>query len=87
MPAVLPLNTLIDVFPLGHDAFTHSAMDKRNALKVLGLKEQINADVLQPLIDRGLSQRKIAEELEVSQSLIRNICKQLGIKTKRGRKQ
>ena len=57
-------------------------MDKRNALKVLGLKEQINADVLQPLIDRGLSQRKIAEELEVSQSLIKNICKKLGIKTK-----
>ncbi len=54
---------------------------------VVGLKEQINADVLQPLIDRGLSQRKIAEELEVSQSLIRNICKKLGIKTKRGRKQ
>ena len=53
----------------------------------MGLKEQINADVLQPLIDRGLSQRKIAEELEVSQSLIRNICKKLGIKTKRGRKQ
>ena len=68
-------------------AVVYGVMDKRNALKVLGLKEQINADVLQPLIDRGLSQRKIAEELEVSQSLIRNICKQLGIKTKRGRKQ
>ena len=56
-------------------------------IKSIGIKEQINADVLQPLIDRGLSQRKIAEELEVSQSLIRNICKKLGIKTKRGRKQ
>lgn len=72
---------------LALDAVVYGEMDKRNALKVLGLKEQINADVLQPLIDRGLSQRKIAEELEVSQSLIRNICKKLGIKTKRGRKQ
>ena len=25
MPAVLPLNTFIDVFPLGQDAFTHNA--------------------------------------------------------------
>ena len=82
--AGVPMNC-INWLALG--AVVYGGMDKRNALKVLGLKEQINADVLQPLIDRGLSQRKIAEELEVSQSLIRNICKQLGIKTKRGRKQ
>ena len=82
--AGVPMNC-INWLALG--AVVYGTMDKRNALKVLGLKEQINADVLQPLIDRGLSQRKIAEELEVSQSLIRNICKQLGIKTKRGRKQ
>lgn len=82
--AGVPMNC-INWLALG--AVVYGAMDKQNALKVLGLKEQINADVLQPLIDRGLSQRKIAEELEVSQSLIRNICKKLGIKTKRGRKQ
>jgi predicted XRE-type DNA-binding protein len=82
--AGVPMNC-INWLALG--AVVYSVMDKRNALKVLGVKEQINADVLQPLIDRGLSQRKIAEELEVSQSLIRNICKKLGIKTKRGRKQ
>lgn len=82
--AGVPMNC-INWLALG--AVVYGGMDKRNALKVLGLKEQINADVLQPLIDRGLSQRKIAEELEVSQSLIRNICKKLGIKTKRGRKQ
>ena len=75
--AGVPMNC-INWLALG--AVVYGAMDKRNALKVLGLKEQINADVLQPLIDRGLSQRKIAEELEVSQSLIRNICKKLGIK-------
>lgn len=70
----------------GTRSVVYGAMDKRNALKVLGLKEQINADVLQPLIDRELSQRRIAEELEVSPSTIKIICKKLGIKTKRGRK-
>lgn len=67
-------------------AVVYGAMDKRNALKALGLKEQINEDVLQPLIDRGLSQRRIAEELEVSPSTIKIILKKIGIKTKRGRK-
>lgn len=81
--AGVPMNC-INWLALG--AVVYDAMDKRNALKVLGLKDQINADTLQPLINRGLSQRQIAEELEVSQSLIRNICKKLGIKTKRGRK-
>ena len=52
-------------------AVVYGAMDKRNALKVLGLKEPINADTLQLLINRGLSQRQIAEELEVSQSLLK----------------
>ena len=60
--AGVPMNC-INWLALG--AVVYGAMDKRNALKVLGLKE----------------------ELEVSQSLIRNICKKLGIKTKRGRKQ
>lgn len=82
--AGVPMNC-INWLALG--AVVYGAMDKRNALKVLGLKEPINADTLQLLINRGLSQRQIAEELEVSQSLIRNICKKLGIKTKRGRKQ
>ena len=69
--AGVPMNC-INWLALG--AVVYGAMDKRNTLKVLGLKEQINEDTLQPLINRGLSQRQIAEELEVS-------------KTKRGRKQ
>lgn len=81
--AGVPMNC-INWLALG--AVVYGTMDKRNALKVLGLKEQINADVLQPLIDKGLSQRRIAEELEVSPSTIKIICKKLGIKTKRGRK-
>lgn len=81
--AGVPMNC-INWLALGE--VVYGAMDKRNALKALGLKEQINADVLQPLIDRGLSQRRIAEELEVSPSTIKIICKKLGIKTKRGRK-
>lgn len=81
--AGVPMNC-INWLALG--AVVYGKMDKRNALKVLGLKEQISADVLQPLIDKGLSQRLIAEELEVSPSTIKNICKKLGIKTKRGRK-
>ncbi len=81
--AGVPMNC-INWLALG--AVVYGAMDKRNALKALGLKEQINADVLQPLIDKGLSQRRIEEELEVSPSTIKIICKKLGIKTKRGRK-
>ena len=81
--AGVPMNC-INWLALG--AVVYGAMDKRNALKALGLKEQINADVLQPLIDKGLSQRRIAEELEVSPSTIKIICKKIGIKTKRGRK-
>lgn len=81
--AGVPMNC-INWLALG--AVVYGAMDKRNALKVLGLKEPINVDVLQPLIDRGLSQRRITEELEVSPSTIKIICKKLGIKTKRGRK-
>lgn len=81
--AGVPMNC-INWLALG--AVVYGAMDKRNALKVLGLKEQINADTLQSLINRGLSQRQIAEELEVSPSTIKIICKKLGIKTKRGRK-
>lgn len=82
--AGVPMNC-INWLALG--AVVYGAMDKRNALKVLGLQEEINADTLQPLINRGLSQRRIAEELEVSPSTIKIICKKLGIKTKRGRKQ
>lgn len=72
--AGVPMNC-INWLALG--AVVYGAMDKRNALKALGLKEQINADALQPLIDRGLSQRQIAEELEVSQSTIKIICKKI----------
>lgn len=82
--AGVPMNS-INWLALG--AVVYGAMDKRNALKVLGLQEEINADTLQPLINRGLSQKRIAEELEVSPSTIKIICKKLGIKTKRGRKQ
>lgn len=81
--AGVPMNC-INWLALGE--VVYGAMDKRNALKALGLKEQINEDVLQPLIDRGLSQRRIAEELEVSPSTIKIILKKIGIKTKRGRK-
>ena len=81
--AGVPMNC-INWLALG--AVVYGAMDKRNALNVLGLKEEINADTLQPLINRGLSQRQIAEELEVSPSKIKIICKKLEIKTKRGRK-
>lgn len=70
--AGVPMNC-INWLALG--AVVYGAMDKRNALKALGLKEQINADVLQPLIDKGLSQRRIAEELEVSPSTIKIILK------------
>ena len=53
--------------------------------------EEGRSELLKQLIQRKLSKGKsideIAEELEVSQSLIKNICKKLGIKTKRGRKQ
>lgn len=66
--AGVPINC-INWLALG--AVVYGAMNKRNALKALGLKEQINEDAIQPLIDRGLSQRQIAEELEVSQSLIK----------------
>ena len=72
--AGVPMNC-INWLALG--AVVYGAMDKRNALKVLGLKEQINADVLQPLIDKGLSQRRIAEELEVSPSTIKIILKKI----------
>lgn len=68
--AGVPMNC-INWLALG--AVVYGAMDKRNALKVLGLKEEINTDVLQPLIDKGLSQRRIAEELEVSPSTIKII--------------
>lgn len=68
--AGVPMNC-INWLALG--AVVYGAMDKRNELKVLGLKEEINTDVLQPLIDKGLSQRRIAEELEVSPSTIKII--------------
>ena len=42
--AGVPMNC-INWLALG--AVVYDAMDKRNALKVLGLKEQIDADVLQ----------------------------------------
>lgn len=68
--AGVPMNC-INWLALG--AVVYGAMDKRNALKVLGLKEQINADTLQPLINRGLSQRQIAEGNEVENNEKSNV--------------
>lgn len=83
--AGVPMNC-INWLALG--AVVYGAMDKRNALKVLGLKEQINADTLQPLINKRTKPKANSRRIRsIDQNLIRNICKQLGIKTKRGRKQ
>ena len=88
--AGVPMNC-INWLALG--AVVYGAMEKEKALSVLGLKEQyktkehINEDVIKPFIDKELSYRQIAEELGVGLSTLKNICKELGIKRKRGRKQ
>ena len=67
-------------------------MEKKKALRVLGLKEQYKTNNLikyaevKALVNKGISYREIAEELGVSLSTFKNKCKELGIISKRGRK-
>ena len=62
----VPINC-INWLALG--AVVYGAMEKKNALRVLGLKEQykehITWDVIKPMIDRNLSYKQMAEELGV----------------------
>ena len=65
---------------------------KKKALRVLGLKEQyktidlIKYDEVMALVNKGVSYKEIAEELGVGLTSFKNRCKELGIKSKRGRK-
>jgi len=67
-------------------------MEKKKALRVLGLKEQyktidvIKYDEVMALVNKGVSYKEIAEGLGVSLTSFKNRCKELGIKSKRGRK-
>lgn len=87
--AGVPINC-INWLALG--AVVYGAMEKKKALRVLGLKEQyktidvIKYDEVMALVNKGVSYKEIAEELGVSLSTFKNRCKELGIKSKRGRK-
>lgn len=65
---------------------------KEKALRVLGLKEQykkidvIKYDEVMALVNKGVSYKEIAEGLGVSLTSFKNRCKELGVKSKRGRK-
>ena len=73
-------------------AVVYGAMEKKKALRVLGLKEQYKTNDLikyaevKALVNKGISYREIAEELGVGLSTFKNKCKELGITSKRGRK-
>lgn len=85
----VPINC-INWLALG--AVVYGAMEKKKALRVLGLKEQYKTNNLikyaevKALVNKGISYREIAEELVVSLSTFKNKCKELGITSKRGRK-
>ena len=85
----VPINC-INWLELG--AVVYGAMEKKKALRVLGLKEQYKTNNLikyaevKALVNKGISYREIAEELGVSLSTFKNKCKELGIISKRGRK-
>ncbi|MFQ9355994.1 MAG: helix-turn-helix domain-containing protein [Veillonella parvula] len=85
----VPINC-INWLALG--AVVYGAMEKKKALRVLGLKEQYKTNNLikyaevKALVNKGISYREIAEELGVSLSTFKNKCKELGITSKRGRK-
>lgn len=85
----VPINC-INWLALG--AVVYGAMEKKKALRVLGLKEQYKTNNLikyaevKALVNKGISYREIAEELGVSLSTFKNKCKELGIISKRGRK-
>lgn len=87
--ADVPINC-INWLALG--AVVYGAMEKKKALRVLGLKEQYRTNDLikyaevKALVNKGISYREIAEELGVSLSTFKNKCKKLGITSKRGRK-
>ena len=73
-------------------AVVYGAMEKKKALRVLGLKEQykkidvIKYDEVMALVNKGVSYKEIAEVLGVSLTSFKNRCKELGVKSKRGRK-
>lgn len=87
--AGVPINC-INWLALG--AVVYGAMEKKKALRVLGLKEQyktidvIKYDEVMALVNKGVSYKEIAEGLGVSLTSFKNRCKELGIKSKRGRK-
>lgn len=87
--AGVPMNC-INWLALG--AVVYGAMEKKKALRVLGLKEQyktidvIKYDEVMALVNKGVSYKEIAEELGVSLTSFKNRCKELGVKSKRGRK-
>lgn len=87
--AGVPMNC-INWLALG--AVVYGAMEKKKALRVLGLKEQyktidvIKYDEVMALVNKGVSYKEIAEGLGVSLASFKNRCKELGIKSKRGRK-
>ena len=87
--AGVPMNC-INWLALG--AVVYGAMEKKKALRVLGLKEQyktidvIKYDEVMALVNKGVSYKEIAGGLGVSLTSFKNRCKELGIKSKRGRK-
>lgn len=87
--AGVPMNC-INWLALG--AVVYGAMEKKKALKVLGLKEQyktigeIKYDEVMALVNKGVSYKEIADEMGVSLTSFKNRCKELGVKSKRGRK-
>lgn len=87
--AGVPINC-INWLALG--AVVYGAMEKKKALRVLGLKEQyktidlIKYDEVMALVNKGVSYKEIAEELGVGLTSLKNRCKELGIKSKRERK-
>ena len=87
--AGVPINC-INWLALG--AVVYGAMEKKKALRVLGLKEQykkidvIKYDEVMALVNKGVSYKEIAEGLGVSLTAFKNRCKELGVKSKRGRK-
>nr|DAT08473.1 MAG TPA: InsA C-terminal domain [Caudoviricetes sp.] len=87
--AGVPMNC-INWLALG--AVVYGAMEKKKALRVLGLKEQyktidvIKYDEVMALVNKGVSYKEIAEGLGVSLTSFKNRCKELGIKSKKGRK-
>lgn len=87
--AGVPMNC-INWLALG--AVVYGAMEKKKALRVLGLKEQyktigeIKYDEVMALVNKGGSYKEIADEMGVSLTSFKNRCKELGVKSKRGRK-